>query len=61
VINAQPIDRYMPTDTDSIQYEVWQLIMSKAFEYFILSMIGLNTLILMMKVGLGLYTGTASL
>jgi len=40
----------MPNDRDSIQYEVWKFIMSKTFEYFILLMIGLNTVILMMKV-----------
>jgi len=40
----------MPKDKASIQYEVWKFIMSKAFEYFILLMIGLNTVVLMMKV-----------
>ena len=44
------MDHYMPKDSRSFQYKVWKLIMSKTFEYIILLMIGLNTIVLMMKV-----------
>ncbi|VDL92504.1 unnamed protein product [Schistocephalus solidus] len=48
-INARPLCRYMPEDVKSFQYRVWQLVVSGPFEYFIMTMIALNTLILMMK------------
>lgn len=50
VINARPLCRYMPKDTHSVKYRIWRLVVSTPFEYFIMVMIALNTLILMMKV-----------
>ena len=50
VLNARPLDRFMPKDCRSFQYKVWKLIVSKAFDNVILLMIGLNTIVLMMKV-----------
>ncbi|KAL5968871.1 Voltage-dependent calcium channel type A subunit alpha-1, partial [Taenia solium] len=48
-INARPLCRYMPEDSKSLKYRIWQLVVSGPFEYFIMTMIALNTLILMMK------------
>ncbi|CAK5130351.1 unnamed protein product [Meloidogyne enterolobii] len=39
----------MPEDKNSIKYRIWRLVTSTPFEYFIMAMIVLNTLILMMK------------
>jgi len=49
-INAKPIERYMPTNKKSFKYKIWQFVVSTGFEYFILFLITINTLILMMKV-----------
>lgn len=49
-INAKPLERYMPTDKKSFNYKIWKLVVSSGFEYFILTMIALNTIILTMKV-----------
>uniref|UniRef100_A0A158QEI6 EF-hand domain-containing protein n=1 Tax=Hymenolepis diminuta TaxID=6216 RepID=A0A158QEI6_HYMDI len=48
-IHARPLCRYMPEDPKSLKYRIWQLVVSGPFEYFIMTMIALNTLILMMK------------
>jgi hypothetical protein len=48
-INAKPIERYMPTNKKSFKYKIWQFVVSTGFEYFILFLITINTLILMMK------------
>ncbi|VEL35225.1 unnamed protein product [Protopolystoma xenopodis] len=48
-INARPLCRYMPKDRRSMKYRIWQLVVSTPFEYYIMVMIALNTLILMMK------------
>ncbi|VDD80853.1 unnamed protein product [Mesocestoides corti] len=48
-INAKPLCRYMPEDPKSLKHRIWQLVVSAPFEYFIMTMIALNTLILMMK------------
>ncbi|XP_074655928.1 voltage-dependent calcium channel type A subunit alpha-1-like [Tubulanus polymorphus] len=48
-INARPLCRYMPKNKDSLKYRIWRLVVSAPFEYFIMTMIALNTLILMMK------------
>uniref|UniRef100_A0A1I8G0I3 EF-hand domain-containing protein n=1 Tax=Macrostomum lignano TaxID=282301 RepID=A0A1I8G0I3_9PLAT len=48
-INARPLCRYMPKNKNSIKYRIWRLVVSTPFEYFIMVMIALNTLILMMK------------
>jgi hypothetical protein len=49
-IKAKPLCRYMPKNKDSIKYRIWKLVVSTPFEYFIMVMIALNTIILMMKV-----------
>uniref|UniRef100_A0A5K3F336 Voltage-dependent calcium channel type A subunit alpha-1 n=1 Tax=Mesocestoides corti TaxID=53468 RepID=A0A5K3F336_MESCO len=48
-INAHPLCRYMPKDKRSWKYRIWRLVVSTPFEYYIMVMIALNTLILMMK------------
>jgi hypothetical protein len=48
-INAKPLERFMPTDKSSFKYKIWQFVTSTGFEYFILFLITVNTLILMMK------------
>ena len=50
-INSRPLCRYMPQNKDSVKYRIWRLVVSGPFEYFIMTMIALNTVILMMKVG----------
>ncbi|CAH8494843.1 unnamed protein product [Dicrocoelium dendriticum] len=39
----------MPADHQSLKYRVWRLVVSTPFEYYIMVMIAINTLILMMK------------
>ncbi|ESN92149.1 hypothetical protein HELRODRAFT_119050, partial [Helobdella robusta] len=51
VMNAKPTSRYMPSQKCGLRYKVWQLVVSPPFEYFIMSMIAFNTLLLMMKFG----------
>ncbi|KAH9286568.1 Voltage-dependent calcium channel type A subunit alpha-1 [Echinococcus granulosus] len=48
-INAHPLCRYMPKNKRSWKYRIWRLVVSTPFEYYIMVMIALNTLILMMK------------
>ena len=48
-INARPLCRFMPTDKNSLKYRAWRLVVSAPFEYFIMVIISLNTVILMMK------------
>ncbi|XP_026090474.1 voltage-dependent N-type calcium channel subunit alpha-1B isoform X7 [Carassius auratus] len=48
-INAKPLTRYMPQDKQSYQYKIWKFVVSTPFEYSILSMIAINTVVLMMK------------
>lgn len=50
-IQAKPLERYMPKNKDSVKYKVWRIVVSTPFEYFIMALIVLNTLLLMMKVG----------
>ncbi|VDP51354.1 unnamed protein product [Schistosoma mattheei] len=54
-INARPLCRYMPKDRHSLKYRVWRLVVSTPFEYYIMVMIAINTLILMMKVSLNIF------
>ena len=54
-INAKPVSRFMPKDKSSINYRIWLLVVSTPFEWFIMTLIVLNTLILMMKVPLPVY------
>lgn len=49
-INAKPLTRYMPENTQSFQYRMWKFVVSAPFEYSIMIMIALNTVVLMMKV-----------
>ena len=53
-INANPSKRYIPSDKASVQYKFWAFVNSAGFEYFILLLITLNTVILMMKVSMNL-------
>ncbi|XP_068454963.1 calcium channel, voltage-dependent, N type, alpha 1B subunit, a isoform X14 [Clinocottus analis] len=48
-INARPLTRYMPQNTQSFQYRMWKFVVSAPFEYSIMIMIALNTIVLMMK------------
>ncbi|XP_053725700.1 calcium channel, voltage-dependent, N type, alpha 1B subunit, a isoform X11 [Synchiropus splendidus] len=48
-INAKPLTRYMPENTQSFQYRMWRFVVSAPFEYSIMFMIALNTVVLMMK------------
>ena len=50
-IQAKPLERYMPKDHESLKYRIWRVVVSTPFEYFIMTLIILNTLLLMMKVG----------
>jgi len=46
------VARYMPKNRRSFKFRVWRLVVSSPFEYFIMVMIAMNTIILMMKVRL---------
>uniref|UniRef100_H2MTV6 Voltage-dependent N-type calcium channel subunit alpha n=1 Tax=Oryzias latipes TaxID=8090 RepID=H2MTV6_ORYLA len=48
-INAKPLTRYMPENVQSFQYRMWKFVVSAPFEYSIMIMIALNTVVLMMK------------
>ncbi|XP_008587369.1 PREDICTED: voltage-dependent N-type calcium channel subunit alpha-1B isoform X1 [Galeopterus variegatus] len=48
-ISAKPLTRYMPQNKQSFQYKTWTFVVSPPFEYFIMAMIALNTVVLMMK------------
>nr|XP_046203639.1 voltage-dependent N-type calcium channel subunit alpha-1B-like [Oncorhynchus gorbuscha] len=48
-INAKPLTRYMPENVESFQYRMWKFVVSPPFEYAIMIMIALNTVVLMMK------------
>jgi len=50
VINAKPACRYAPKNKNSIKFRIWKVVVSTTFEYFIMVLIALNTLLLMMKV-----------
>ncbi|ESO92789.1 hypothetical protein LOTGIDRAFT_120374, partial [Lottia gigantea] len=49
VLNAKPNCRFMPKNKDSVKYKIWKLVVSPKFEYFIMTLIALNTIVLMMK------------
>ena len=40
----------MPKEIDSVKYKVWRVVVAPPFEYFIMTLIVLNTILLMMKV-----------
>ncbi|XP_076228266.1 calcium voltage-gated channel subunit cacophony isoform X1 [Nomia melanderi] len=48
-IQARPLERYMPKERNSVKYKIWRIVVSTPFEYFIMGLIVLNTLLLMMK------------
>ncbi|KAG8192014.1 hypothetical protein JTE90_001744 [Oedothorax gibbosus] len=48
-IQARPLQRFMPQDKASMQYKIWKVVVSTPFEYSIMVLIVLNTLLLMMK------------
>uniref|UniRef100_A0A3Q2CR14 Voltage-dependent N-type calcium channel subunit alpha n=1 Tax=Cyprinodon variegatus TaxID=28743 RepID=A0A3Q2CR14_CYPVA len=48
-INARPLTRYMPENKQSFQYRMWKFVVSSPFEYAIMTLIALNTVVLMMK------------
>ncbi|XP_074629841.1 voltage-dependent L-type calcium channel subunit alpha-1D-like isoform X2 [Acropora palmata] len=48
-IVAKPSERFMPEDPNTWQYRIWRIVDSRPFEYFIMLLIALNTLILTMK------------
>lgn len=47
----------MPQERDSFKYKLWRVVVSSPFEYFIMLLIVLNTLLLMMKVKCVLSSG----
>lgn len=49
-INAKPLTRHMPKNKLSFQYRMWHFVVSPPFEYSIMALIALNTIVLMMKV-----------
>ena len=49
-IHATPLERYMPEERVGIKYRLWRIVESTPFEYFIMTLIVLNTILLMMKV-----------
>uniref|UniRef100_A0A3P9KDD1 Voltage-dependent P/Q-type calcium channel subunit alpha-1A n=1 Tax=Oryzias latipes TaxID=8090 RepID=A0A3P9KDD1_ORYLA len=49
-INARPLTRHMPKNKLSFQYRMWHFVVSPPFEYSIMALIALNTIVLMMKV-----------
>ncbi|XP_035277462.1 voltage-dependent R-type calcium channel subunit alpha-1E-like [Anguilla anguilla] len=48
-ISAKPLTRYMPQNRQTFQYRLWHFVVSPSFEYTVLTMIALNTVVLMMK------------
>ncbi|TTS65542.1 Voltage-dependent P/Q-type calcium channel subunit alpha-1A [Bagarius yarrelli] len=48
-INARPLTRHMPQNKQTFQYRMWEFVVSPPFEYTIMAMIALNTIVLMMK------------
>ena len=50
MIQAKPMEVYVPEETTGCRYHVWRLVTSPPFENFIMLLIVLNTLLLMLKV-----------
>ncbi|XP_060591923.1 voltage-dependent calcium channel type A subunit alpha-1-like isoform X8 [Ruditapes philippinarum] len=48
-MNAKPLCRFMPKNKGSFKYRVWKLVVSTKFEYLVMTLIALNTVVLMMK------------
>lgn len=51
-INARPFATYIPPLHKHFKYKIWSTVVSQPFDYFIMLLIVLNTLLLMMKVRL---------
>lgn len=49
-ISARPFATYIPQKQKKLKYKVWKMVVSTPFDYFIMLLIILNTLLLMMKV-----------
>lgn len=45
----------MPENKESFQYKMWKFVVSPPFEYAIMTLIALNTVVLMMKVSYSTY------
>ncbi|XP_055309467.1 voltage-dependent calcium channel type A subunit alpha-1-like isoform X3 [Sitodiplosis mosellana] len=48
-INARPFATYIPPMHKHFKYKIWSMVVSQPFDYFIMLLIVLNTLLLMMK------------
>ncbi|KAF6034245.1 CAC [Bugula neritina] len=48
----KPVSKFMPCNKLSVKYKVWKIVVSQPFDYFIMAMIVINTVILMMKTNL---------
>ncbi|XP_076823627.1 voltage-dependent calcium channel type A subunit alpha-1-like isoform X3 [Clavelina lepadiformis] len=48
-ISSKPLTRFMPEDKRSLQYQVWKVVISPVFEWIIMGLIVLNTIVLMLK------------
>ncbi|RDD43883.1 Voltage-dependent L-type calcium channel subunit alpha-1C [Trichoplax sp. H2] len=48
-LNAKPIHRHMPKDKKSYAYKVWRIVTSTPFEFIIMVLIIVNTIVLMME------------
>ncbi|XP_077969234.1 voltage-dependent P/Q-type calcium channel subunit alpha-1A-like isoform X2 [Styela clava] len=48
-ISAKPLTRFMPANKSGLQYRVWKIVVSPVFEWFIMGLIVLNTIVLMLK------------
>jgi len=48
-IYAKPRRPYMPKDKFSLKYAIWRIVVSITFEYAIMALVVLNTILLMMK------------
>lgn len=55
-MNAKPLCRFMPKNKGSFKYRVWKLVVSPKFEYLVMTLIALNTVVLMMKVRVAIFT-----
>lgn len=49
-VYAKPLTRYMPMNKEGFQYKVWKVVVSSPFEWTIMALIVLNTIVLMLKV-----------
>nr|CAB3227400.1 voltage-dependent N-type calcium channel subunit alpha-1B-like [Phallusia mammillata] len=48
-ISSKPLTRFMPANKHTLQYHVWKIVVSPVFEWIIMSLIVLNTIVLMLK------------